>query len=146
MCGRYTLRIPLSVLAKQFEFDLDAATGDVKPRYNIAPSQNVLAVTEIAEKRTVSLFQWGLIPSWSKDAAGFINARAETAAEKPAFRAAFKKRRCLVLADGYYEWAGPKSKRVPWHFHLKDRKPFAFAGDTHQGEQRLLQLAARVHF
>jgi putative SOS response-associated peptidase YedK len=108
MCGRYTLRTPLSVLAKQFEFDIDAAFAGVGPRYNIAPSQDVLAVRTIepgAGSELASL-HWGLVPSWAKDVKiGYstINARADTVATKPAFRSAFKKRRCLVLADSYYE-------------------------------------------
>jgi putative SOS response-associated peptidase YedK len=84
-----------------------------------------------AGRRELVPLKWGLIPSWAKDpkiATQCLNARAETVAEKPAFRSAFKKRRCLILADGYYEWTGPKGKKQPWHFHLHNRAPFAFAG------------------
>lgn len=125
MCGRFTLRRPAKVNIEGLSAtDFFAST----PRYNIAPSQDVLAVTEIAEKRTVSLFQWGLIPSWSKDAAGFINARAETLAQKGSFREAFERRRCLIPADGFYEWKKAGKFKQPYFFQLKDESPFAFAG------------------
>jgi len=107
MCGRFTLRAPLTVLATQFQFDRDSAL-DVRPRYNIAPTQNVLAVKQIEQgaSRELAQFFRGLIPSWAKDNEGayaYINARSDTIATKPTFRSAFKKRRCLVRADGYYE-------------------------------------------
>ena len=105
MCGRFTLRTPLTVLATQFQFDLDSLT-DLGPRYNNAPTQIVPAVRlDDSGKRQAVLLKWGLIPSWAKDAKMTqINARADTAATKPRFRSAFKNRRCLVLADRYYEW------------------------------------------
>src|SRR5258706_16124628 len=113
MCGRFTLRRPAKINIEGLSpTDLFASA----PRYNIAPSQDVLAVTEIAEKRTVSLFQWGLIPSWSKDAAGFINARAETLAQKGSFREAFERRRCLIPADGFYEWKKAGKFKQPYFF------------------------------
>jgi putative SOS response-associated peptidase YedK len=107
MCGRFTLRTPLTVLARQFQFDLDAALAGAGPRYNIAPTQTVFAVRQIEQgaRRELAKLFWGLIPSWAKDNKGAyacINARADTVATKPTFRSAFKKRRCLVLADGYY--------------------------------------------
>jgi putative SOS response-associated peptidase YedK len=133
MCGRYTLRTPLAVLAKQFQFDLEAAMGDIKPRYNIAPTQTVLALRQIEQgsKRELSKLYWGLVPSWAKDskmAYGTINARADTVATKPTFRSAFKKRRCLVLADGYYEWKAEGKKKQPFLFEVDGGKPFALAG------------------
>jgi putative SOS response-associated peptidase YedK len=93
----------------------------------------VVAVRATADagKNELIPLKWGLIPSWSKDpkiATSCINCRAETIAEKPAYRSAFKKRRCLILADGYYEWTGKPGKKQPWHFHLHGDKPFAFAG------------------
>jgi len=108
MCGRYTLRTPLSVLAKQFEIDIDAAFAGVGPRYNIAPSHEMLAVRMIepGTSRELTALHWGLVSSGAKDAKighSTINARADTVATKPAFRSAFKKRRCLVFADGYYD-------------------------------------------
>jgi putative SOS response-associated peptidase YedK len=128
MCGRYNLRTPLPVLARQFQFDFDASLGEVGPRYNIAPTQEVLAVRH---PRQLVALKWGLIPSWAKDAKiGYstINACAETVATKPAFRAAFKKRRCLVLADGYYEWLSEGKEKQPFLFEVDGGAPFAFAG------------------
>jgi putative SOS response-associated peptidase YedK len=109
-------------------FDFNA-----EPAFNISPTQKLAAVraTPDAGKNELVPLKWGLIPSWSKDpkiATSCINARAETIAEKPAYRSAFKKRRCLILADGYYEWTGKPGKKQPWHFHLHGDKPFAFAG------------------
>jgi len=106
--------------------------GDIPPRFNIAPSQPVAVVANDGQNH-LDFFVWGLIPSWAKDPQignRLINARAETLAEKPAFRAAFRRRRCLVLADGFYEWRqdpGQKSK-TPLFIQLKSRQPFAFAG------------------
>src|SRR5262245_53579493 len=119
MCGRYTLRTPLTVLAEQFLFDLDNARANVRPRYNIAPTQQVLAVRqpEQGAKRELVQLRWGLIPVWAKDtkiAYSTINARGVTVAEKPAFRSAFKKRRCLVLADGYFEWMKEGKDKQPF--------------------------------
>lgn len=100
------------------------------PRYNIAPTQPAPVVVEGDAGRRFEMFRWGLIPSWAKDPAianKLINARSETVAEKPSFRAAFKQRRCLMIADGFYEWQkGPKSKQ-PFHIRMKDGRPFAFA-------------------
>jgi putative SOS response-associated peptidase YedK len=110
MCGRYTLRTPLTVLAEQF---LELGDAQAVPRYNIPPTTEVLAVRH---PRELAKFRWGLIPSWAKDAKiaySTINARADTVATKPAFRAAYKKRRCLVLADGYYEWLKDGKARLP---------------------------------
>jgi putative SOS response-associated peptidase YedK len=131
MCGRFTLRTPLTVLAEQFLFDLDAAMADAVPRYNIAPTQSVLAVRSGKRGRELASFHWGLIPSWAEDAKlaySTINARADTVATKPAFRSAFKSRRCLVLADGYYEWRPVGKARLPSLYEVDGGKPFAFAG------------------
>jgi len=106
MCGRYTLRTKLNVLLSQFAAEL-AEGAEWEPRFNIPPTSNVPAVRLDEGKRQLALFKWGLIPSWAKDAKiaySTINARGDTVATKPAFRSAFKKRRCLVLADGYIEW------------------------------------------
>src|SRR5262245_21706371 len=112
--------------------------ADLAERYNVAPTQIVPAVRADAEGkgRAFTMLRWGLIPSWAKDAAianSLINARAETVASKPSFRSAFKKRRCLVVADGFYEWdkftaTAKGAKKQPWHFHLKGREPFGIAG------------------
>jgi putative SOS response-associated peptidase YedK len=128
MCGRFNLRTPLPVLATQFRFDFDAAMAEIGPRYNIAPTQEVLA---IRHPRQLVALKWGLIPSWAKDAKiGYstINASAEMVATKPAFRSAFKKRRCLVLADGYYEWLAEGKEKQPFLFEVDGGAPLAFAG------------------
>jgi putative SOS response-associated peptidase YedK len=130
MCGRFTLTVDPAQLQEAFPWvDVPA---EITPRFNIAPTQPVAVVANNGEKR-LEFFNWGLIPSWAKDPAignRMINARAETLAEKPAFRTAFRRRRCLVLADGFYEWKqepGSKTK-TPLYIHMKDGKPFAFAG------------------
>src|SRR5438132_839359 len=110
MCGRFTLRTPLSVLAQQFLFEFGPhKPADFAPRYNVAPTQAVAVVrtSRESEQRELAMLHWGLVPSWAQDlksAAKMINARCETASEKPAFRTAFSRRRCLILADGFYEW------------------------------------------
>ena len=131
MCGRFTLRTPAHRLAEAFGVcDLP----NLAPRYNIAPSQDVAAVrrAEDGDGRELVLLRWGLVPYWAKDPAignRMINARAETVAEKPAFRAAFRRRRCLVAADGFYEWQKTADgKKQPWFIRLADDAPFAIAG------------------
>ncbi len=131
MCGRYTITI-----------NADTAHEDLgvvqmpelyEPRYNVAPTQPVAVVADALERKA-EWMRWGLIPFWAKDASigsRLINARSETLTEKPAFRNAFNKRRCLILADGFYEWqkgAGPKGRSQPYYFKRADGKPFAFAG------------------
>ena len=111
----------------------------IAPRYNVAPTQPVVVVRTVSTsstnvvspKRELTFLLWGLIPSWAKDpkiGSSLINARAETVAEKPSFRAAFKRRRCLVLADGFYEWQKLEGKKQPLFIHMADRQPFALAG------------------
>lgn len=97
------------------------------PRYNIAPTQPVLTVLQHDSTREARLLQWGLIPSWSKEAKGFINARVETIEEKPSFKESFQRRRCLILADGFYEWERNGKIAQPYYFQMKDARPFAFA-------------------
>lgn len=129
MCGRFTLRTPLTVLVEQFHFDLGNA--QLSLRYNIAPTQDVAAVRLVDGKRQLALLRWGLIPSWAKDTkigASTINARADTVATKPSFRAAYKRRRCLVLADGYYEWLRVGKSKQPYFYEVDGGMPFAFAG------------------
>lgn len=130
MCGRFSLTVDPSAYAE--EFDGTSFPTQFVPRYNIAPSQPVLAIPNDGKNAAV-FFVWGLIPSWAKDATignRLINARGETLAEKPAFRGAFRYRRCLILADGFYEWKSiPGSRTKAPHFiTLKSRKPFGFAG------------------
>ncbi|OGO25436.1 MAG: hypothetical protein A2Y54_07315 [Chloroflexi bacterium RBG_16_51_16] len=130
MCGRFTLTVNPADLREAFE-DY-TFPSKFAPRFNIAPTQPVLAIPN-DDKHSADFFQWGLIPSWAKDpdiGSRLINARAETLAEKPSFRSGLKYKRCLILADGFYEWKsqpGQKTK-IPHFIHMKDRKPFAFAG------------------
>lgn len=131
MCGRYTLRTPLKDVLTLF--DLDPASLAVVPaRYNIAPTQQVPAVRlDLQGRRELAWLQWGLVPSWADDPAignQLINARSETIASKPAFRDAFRRRRCLIPADGFYEWKKQGRARQPFYIHLADQQPFAFAG------------------
>ena len=131
MCGRYSLTVTLDELKEAFP-DLKISLKQYAPRYNIAPTQPI-AIVRNEEERKLDLHKWGLIPSWSKDAkiaSKLINARGETLAEKPSFRSAYKRRRCLVLADGFYEWVQVEGvkKKIPIYVHLKTKEPFAFAG------------------
>jgi len=128
MCGRYKLSRADKDIAAEFGV---AADLDYSPRYNIAPSQNVFAIRAGDEGHLASFMRWGLIPPWAKDEKiGYkmINARSETVLEKPAYRAAFKKRRCLIPADGFYEWKKEGARKQPMHFGMKDGALFAFAG------------------
>jgi putative SOS response-associated peptidase YedK len=132
MCGRFLQLSSRDELARLFGFETADDVPDLFPRYNVAPTQPVAAVRLDDGRRAFAALKWGLIPSWAKDAKiaySCINARAETVAEKPAFRAAFKARRCLVPASGWYEWqaTGAKQKQ-PYHFRPRDGRPFAFAG------------------
>lgn len=128
MCGRFTQRADQQTLAKAFKV---ADVPKVETRYNIAPTQDLLGVYESADGREMAFYKWGLIPSWAKDksmGARLINARGETVAEKPAFREAFKKRRCIIPADGFYEWQREGGKKQPFYFRMRDDSPFGFAG------------------
>ena len=131
MCGRYSLTTPMAALSQLFDFP---ERPNLAARVNIAPSQEVAAVRlgegEVGARHLVSL-RWGLIPSWSKEAGignRLINARAETIAEKPSFRAAFHRRRCLIPADGFYEWKTEQGRKQPYRIALESGAPFAFAG------------------
>ncbi len=130
MCGRFTLTVDPADLKDTF--DAYIFPTQFSPRFNISPTQPVLAIPNDAKNRA-DFFLWGLIPSWSKDPTignKLINARGETIAEKPSFRGGFKYKRCLIPADGFYEWkaqSGAKTK-TPYFIHMKDHKPFAFAG------------------
>jgi putative SOS response-associated peptidase YedK len=140
MCGRFTLRTPTKDIVKAFGLT-DAP--DLKPRYNIAPTQQVAAIRLDPEtgSRKLSMFRWGLVPSWADDpkiSYSMINARAESVAMKPAYRSAFKKSRCLIVADGFYEWKKTGEAKQPFFIRLKDNEPFAFAGLSehwHRGDQ-----------
>jgi len=129
MCGRYTY-FPREFSDLRLTWDVDEVFG-LKPRYNIAPSQKAPVIVHADGKRTLELFRWGLIPSWAKDPAignKLINARAETLAKKPSFKGLLGKHRCLVLADGFYEWRKEGKRKVPMRFRLKSGEPFSFAG------------------
>lgn len=130
MCGRYSLATDPKKLAEAFE-NYAEVPEELPPRYNIAPSQPI-AVIANNNRRQIEFFKWGLIPSWAKDPSignRMINARAETLAEKPSFRTAYRRRRCLVLADGFYEWRrNPDKSKTPMYIQLKSEEPFAFAG------------------
>jgi putative SOS response-associated peptidase YedK len=131
MCGRFTLTVSPEELQAAFpDFHIPS---DLPPSYNIAPSQPIPVVTNEG-KNSLDFVRWGLIPSWTKPENfgkyNLINARSETAGEKPSFKNSLKRRRCLILADGFYEWSKSKSGKgkTPYYFTLKDQNPFAFAG------------------
>jgi putative SOS response-associated peptidase YedK len=130
MCGRFVQASPSRAYAELF--GLADTELDLPPRYNVAPSQAVLAArTEPNRKTRLVPLRWGLVPGWSKgpDARySMINARAETVHEKPAYRAAFKYRRCLIPSEGFYEWRSEGGRKQPWFIHRRDHLPFAMAG------------------
>ena len=131
MCGRFVSKAKKEEIEK--EFKVEVGDGDlILPRYNIAPTQLIAAITELENSREVSFYKWGLIPKWAKDesiGSKLINARAETVQEKPSFREAFRSRRCIVPASGFYEWQKTvKSAKQPFYFHLKEKEVFGFAG------------------
>ena len=131
MCGRFTLTTAGDAIKDYFQIKTPL---QLTPRYNIAPSQDILVVRQNDDKQNEGAFlRWGLTPSWTKanklNQSGWINARLETVAEKPAFRQAFKKRHSLIIADGFYEWQLLNSRqKQPFYFHKKDSTVFAFAG------------------
>jgi putative SOS response-associated peptidase YedK len=143
MCGRFTLKSP-----DRIKFDrVDRSNlPPLFPRYNIAPSQSVLAIVQHADQREAAFLQWGLIPSWSKDGKGFINARSETIEDKPSFSESFQRRRCLIPADGFYEWQRSGKIAQPYFFQLLDESPFAFAGirDEWQGDGKSIASCAII--
>jgi putative SOS response-associated peptidase YedK len=128
MCGRFVLLTDLSKIVQSF--DIQEVSGHCHPNANISPGQMIAAVVYDNMNRLLN-FKWGLIPAWAKDPAignKMINARAETVFEKPSFRQAFRKRRCLIVADGFYEWKKEAGKKTPMRFYLKSGEPFGFAG------------------
>ncbi|MCG8460489.1 MAG: SOS response-associated peptidase [Holophagales bacterium] len=134
MCGRYTVSDPSKLVdeLKAEPAGLDTHGIEPTPRYNVAPTQNVLVVRQDSEgRRHLGQLHWGLVPFWAKEKSignRMINARSETAAEKPSFRNAWKKRRCWIAADGFYEWKKMDGGKQPFHIHLHDRRPFVLAG------------------
>ncbi len=137
MCGRFAFYSPAEATAALFGV---SGALPVEPRFNIAPTQYVAAVREGGDaKRELVMLRWGLVPFWAKDPSignRMINARAETVAEKPAYRAAYRHRRCLVLADGFYEWHRGGDAKVPWFVSLASDEPFALAGLWEQWHDR----------
>jgi putative SOS response-associated peptidase YedK len=131
MCGRYSITTAPEALRRLFKFA--GATPNLPPRYNVAPTQDapVVRLNKARDGRELAMLRWGLVPYWSKDpksGAKMINARAETVATKPAFREAFAKRRCLVPADGFFEWKKLATRKQPYYITQKNGEPFAFAG------------------
>ena len=129
MCGRFVLISDLSVIAE--DFDIQEISASFSPSRNVSPGQQIPAVIRRDNKNILATFLWGLIPSWAKDpsiGARLINARAETVNEKSSFKNAFRQRRCLIVADGFYEWKNEGKKKIPYYFYLKSGKPFGFAG------------------
>jgi len=128
MCGRYALTSPPAVLAERFHL---LWTPEVEPHYNIAPGQAIPVVRETGRGRELALLRWGLIPSWAKEASigmKLVNARGETLADKPAFRSAYRQRRCLIPADAFYEWKAIAGRKQPYCIRMRDEAPFGMAG------------------
>ena len=128
MCGRFAFYSPHEAVVRLFGV---AAAPEIEPRWNIAPTRFIATVREAGGPREVAMLYWGLVPSWAKEkaiGARMINARSETLAEKPSFRNAFRRRRCLVLADGYYEWQRSGAAKQPYFIAFDDGQPFGMAG------------------
>lgn len=129
MCGRFIVFSKLEQL--QQHFPIDKAMAEVTPNYNVAPTQEIFAIVRQENLNVLERLHWGLVPHWAKDISTsykMINARVETVASKLSFRYAFRKRRCLIPTNGFYEWKGPKGNKQPFFITLPDEKPFAFAG------------------
>jgi putative SOS response-associated peptidase YedK len=128
MCGRFVRITPIPVIAKKFK--AKQMFSDLAPSYNIAPSQEIVIINDEGARQIIQS-TWGFVPSWAKEPSignKMINARSETVSEKPAFRSAFKKQRCLVIADGFYEWKTEGKRKFPMYIRLKSKEPFGFAG------------------
>jgi len=129
MCGRFVQYSPLQIV--QQIFNIGTVSSEVIPNYNVAPTQKILTIIKHDNKNTLEKLHWGLVPFWAKDisiGSRMINARAETVSQKPSFRNAFRKRRCLIPADGFYEWKGEKGNKQPYYVSNPSGEPFAFAG------------------
>lgn len=127
MCGRFCQKSPSKKIAQKFGVE---AVPPLLERFNVAPSQPVLGIRELVGRREAAFFKWGLVPCWADDPSignKLINARSETITEKPSFREAFLRRRCLVPADGFYEWARRGDRKRPYYFRMRDGEPFAIA-------------------
>ncbi|MCG0314887.1 MAG: SOS response-associated peptidase [Calditerricola sp.] len=146
MCGRFLLQTDPVTLGERFGV---ALPEELAPRYNIAPGQPVLVIVHDGTRRRAGFVRWGLVPPWAKAPTArhqLINARVETAAHKPAFRRAFRKRRCLIVADGYYEWATANGRKQPFCVRRRDGRPFAFAGlwERWEGEGGLVYTGCAI--
>ena len=129
MCGRFALVSDLAAIEE--DFDIQKVYHDFKPNWNISPGQYIPAVIHREGQNILESFLWGLIPSWAKDPSigqKLINARAETVHQKPSFKNAFQKNRCLIFADGFYEWKKDGRKKIPLYFYLRSKQPFGIAG------------------
>ncbi len=129
MCGRFILITDLSVIAS--DFNVQEVSLSFSPSRDVRPGQHIPAVLHVDGRNIMASYVWGLIPFWAKDpslGAKLINARAETVAQKPSFKNAFAKRRCLIPADGFYEWKKEGNKKIPYSFYMKSGQPFVFAG------------------
>ena len=130
MCGRYQVHAPIEQIAREFDAVLSEDAAELAPRYNVAPSLKVPAVRVRGNARELAALTWGLVPGWLKDLSGTkpINARAETIFDTPLFRTAIRRRRCLLPANGFYEWQERPGGRQPWHIGMLDGSLFALAG------------------
>ena len=131
MCGRFTLHSPADEVLAAFDIDTLPTGFRLAPRYNIAPSQEIAIVRADGARRQLGPARWGLVPGWSKEARpryATINARIESVADKPAYRVPFRRKRCLIPADGFFEWVSEDGAKVPYHICRQDRRVFAFAG------------------
>ncbi len=131
MCGRFTLHTPADEVLAAFDLDTLPTGYRLVPRYNIAPSQDIAIVRTDGARRQIGPARWGLVPGWSKEARpryATINARIESVADKPAYRVPFRRKRCLIPADGFYEWVTRDGGKIPYHICRQDRRVFAFAG------------------
>ena len=151
MCGRFVSKAKKAEIEKEFKLKVDNKNF-TEPRYNIAPSQQIAAIVQTENLREIFSLKWGHLPSWAKDdsiGSKLINARAETLSEKPSFREAFRSRRCIILASGFYEWQKTaKGAKQPFYFYFKEKEVLGFAGlygewlDRHSGE--LLETCAII--
>jgi putative SOS response-associated peptidase YedK len=129
MCGRFVQNFTFETF--QDNFNIQTAEAEIPPNFNVAPTQEILTIIKDDNENKLERFHWGLVPFWAKDVSvgsRMINARAETVASKPSFRNAFKKRRCLIPASGFYEWKGEKGHKQPYYIIIPTDEPFAFAG------------------
>jgi putative SOS response-associated peptidase YedK len=148
MCGRFTLHTPEARIREVFHLEHTEPLG-LTPRYNIVPSQDIPVVRESESGKEMVLARWGLVPAWSKEPKtkySTINARIETVAEKPTYRTPFKRRRCLIPADGFYEWKEIDGHKIPHHIRMRDGGVFAFAGiwDRWEGDGEILDSCSII--